>query len=70
MAEEKKKVSKKLHPMKCPRCGMELIEIDYKRIKIDRCSGCEGIWLDAGEIEAILKDEKKSFDELLRTSMF
>lgn len=37
------------------RCGMELIEIDYKGIEIDKCSECEGIWLDAGELEAVSK---------------
>jgi len=28
------------------KCGMNLVEIDYKSIKVDRCSSCEGIWLD------------------------
>ena len=46
-ANEKESL-KKLHYMRCPKCGMELIEIDYKNIKIDKCSECEGIWFDAG----------------------
>ena len=50
LAEEEKERLKKLHYMQCPKCGMELIEIDYKGIKIDECSECEGIWLDAGEL--------------------
>jgi YgiT-type zinc finger domain-containing protein len=28
LAEEEKKMLKELHYMKCPKCGMELIEID------------------------------------------
>ena len=64
MAEEEKKKLKELHHMKCPNCGMELIEIDYKGIKVDKCSRCEGIWLDAGEIESISKVEKKVLDKL------
>ncbi len=55
---------KELHYMKCPKCGMELIEIDYKGIKVDKCSRCAGIWLDAGELEAISKIEKKVLDKL------
>jgi len=55
MMEEEKKKLKELHHMHCPKCGMNLIEIDYKGIKIDKCSGCEGIWLDAGELEAIVE---------------
>ncbi|MFH1014456.1 MAG: zf-TFIIB domain-containing protein [Nitrospirota bacterium] len=61
--EEKKKL-KELHNMRCPKCGMELIEIDYKAIKIDKCSECEGIWLDAGELEAVAKLEKGGLDKL------
>src|SRR3989304_3291152 len=48
MAEEEKKRLRDLHYLKCPKCGMDLIEIDYKTIKADRCSGCEGGWLRAG----------------------
>ncbi len=43
--------------MKCPKCGMALIEIDYKNIRVDKCSDCAGIWLDSGELEAILESE-------------
>ncbi|MGE5662822.1 MAG: zf-TFIIB domain-containing protein [Deltaproteobacteria bacterium] len=57
VAEERKRL-KDLHHMKCPKCGMELIEIDYKQIKIDKCSACDGIWLDAGELDAVQKIEK------------
>jgi hypothetical protein len=64
LAEEEKKRLKELHYMKCPKCGMELIEIDYKGVKVDKCSECEGVWLDAGELEAISKFEKTSLDKL------
>lgn len=64
LAEEEKKRLKELHYMRCPKCGMELIEIDYKGIKVDKCSECEGIWLDAGELEAISKLEKGVMDKL------
>lgn len=64
LAEEEKKRLKELHYMKCPKCGMELIEIDYKGIKVDKCSECEGIWLDAGELEAVSKLEKSGLDKL------
>jgi len=62
--ENEKKRLKELHHMRCPKCGMELIEIDYKKIKIDKCSECEGIWFDAGELEIIVKLEKTGLDKL------
>ena len=62
-AEEKNKL-KELHYMRCPKCGMEMIEIDYKGIKIDKCSECEGIWLDAENLEAVSKLEKSGLEKL------
>jgi hypothetical protein len=49
--------------MRCPKCGMELIEIDYKNIKVDECSECEGIWLDAGELESVSTLEKSGLEK-------
>ncbi|OGP88362.1 MAG: hypothetical protein A2156_05145 [Deltaproteobacteria bacterium RBG_16_48_10] len=64
LKEEDKKRLKELHYMRCPKCGMELIEIDYKGIKVNKCSECEGVWLDAGELEALSKLEKTGLDKL------
>lgn len=64
LSNEGKRKLKDLHYMRCPKCGMELIEIDYKGIKIDECSECEGIWLDAGELETVSKLEKTGLDKL------
>lgn len=64
LAEEEKKELKDLHYMRCPKCGMVLVEIDYKNIKIDKCFECEGIWLDAGELEVIKTLEKTVIDKL------
>lgn len=57
MKEEEKKKLKELHFMKCPKCGMDMQEIDYKGIKIDKCFSCEGIFLDKGELEAVVRKE-------------
>jgi Zn finger protein HypA/HybF involved in hydrogenase expression len=64
MEQAEKERLKQLHFMKCPKCGMELLEIDYKSIRVDKCSECEGIWLDAGELEAVSKLEKTGLDKL------
>lgn len=64
LAEEERRRLKELHYMRCPKCGMELIEIDYKGIKVDKCSECEGIWLDAGELEVVSRLEKSALDKL------
>jgi len=58
MVDLEKQRRKELHFMHCPKCGMKLIEVDYKSLKIDRCSACGGIWLDAGELDAAVELEK------------
>jgi ribosomal protein L37AE/L43A len=55
-AEERKR-RQELHFMRCPKCGDKLDEVKFRDVKIDKCSGCGGIYLDAGELEAILKNE-------------
>ena len=53
MKEEERHRLRDLHHMRCPKCGMELAEIDYHGVKIDRCTSCDGVWLDAGEMEQV-----------------
>ncbi len=44
---------RKLHYMRCPKCGEELktIAIPSAKMEIDECPSCKGVWLDQGEIE-------------------
>lgn len=63
--EEKEKL-KQLHWMRCPKCGMELKEIIFKGIHIDRCTSCNGVWLDNGELEQLAGAESSFISEVLR----
>ena len=42
----------------CPRCDGRLKEMTYEEIQIDRCTKCNGIWLDAGELEHLTEKEE------------
>lgn len=57
-SKEERENLRKLHFMKCPKCGIDLMEIDFKGMKIDECSDCRGIWLDACEFDAMAKMDK------------
>ena len=39
--------------MACPECGGSLTAERVEGIEIDRCSHCVGVWLDAGEYDAV-----------------
>jgi protein-arginine kinase activator protein McsA len=58
MAVEQKEQLKQLHWMKCPKCGMDLKEIEIHGVKVDQCASCGGVFLDAGEMEQIEKHEQ------------
>lgn len=40
---------------RCPRCGFPLLEFSHQDIRIDECSGCEGLWLDSGELKHLAR---------------
>jgi uncharacterized protein len=52
LAEEREK-ARALHSMKCPKCGMQLEEVAFGDVRIDKCFACEGLWLDKGELKVI-----------------
>jgi hypothetical protein len=57
LASTKRDELKKLHWMSCPKCGMELKEISFRGVQVDRCFSCGGNFLDAGELEKIAAPE-------------
>lgn len=38
----------------CPNCGSAMSEVSRRRVYIDVCSNCGGVWLDGGELEKML----------------
>jgi hypothetical protein len=60
--------------MDCPVCKNAMITLELAEVEIDYCTGCDGIWLDASELEMLLGDGEKtrglmrSFNRAERTS--
>lgn len=62
-AEERERL-KQLHFMKCPKCGHDMKEETLEGVVVDRCTFCEGLYLDAGELDQVIlkkDDDRKSF---------
>jgi len=52
----------------CPRCGIALEEVDRQGVKVDCCRRCKGVWLDAGELEAVvIRDSESWFSQWVRS---
>lgn len=45
---------KVLHYMKCPKCGMDLHEQQFKGVTIDKCFSCGVMVFDQGEFETLV----------------
>jgi uncharacterized protein len=58
---------KKAHWMKCPKCGHDLKPETLEGIEIDRCTFCEGFFVDAGELDQLfLKKEQAQRQSFMR----
>jgi hypothetical protein len=43
---------------RCPKCGAELVPVPFRGIELDKCSRCQGVWLDFGELDQVVADDK------------
>jgi hypothetical protein len=62
-ASERKRL-REAHFMKCPKCGHDMKEEKMDGVTVDRCTFCEGIYLDAGELDHVIEkqdDERQGF---------
>ncbi len=50
--------------MDCPECKRAMVTLELAEVEIDHCVACGGIWLDAGELELLMEDNRKA-QELL-----
>ena len=58
-----------LYSMRCPKCGRKLEETTHQKVRIDRCTGCGGVWLDPGELATLARGEHTNWLDDLLSSM-
>ena len=47
------------HYLKCPKDGYDLVSSVHHGVTIESCTHCGGMWLDAGEIDALAGHEDR-----------
>jgi ribosomal protein L37AE/L43A len=65
MAVKQREELKQLHHMKCPKCGMDLQTLTKGKVEIDTCFNCQGVWLDAGELDQVLAQGSESSGKVM-----
>ncbi len=43
--------------MNCPKCSADMNQVTYSGFAIDRCGGCQGLWLSTGAFVSLVKDD-------------
>ncbi|MGD2135932.1 MAG: zf-TFIIB domain-containing protein [Gemmatimonadales bacterium] len=61
--------ARRMHYMKCPKCGGDLATQDYHGVQVDRCTECGGMWFDAGEVDDLLAREDAGVIKVLKSVM-
>ncbi|HET6578316.1 MAG TPA: zf-TFIIB domain-containing protein [Gemmatimonadales bacterium] len=61
---------RKSHYMKCPKDGYDLASSTYHGVQIETCPHCGGMWLDAGEIDAVSHEERPGLLTRVLTDAF
>jgi len=41
--------------MICPACKSLMIVVEHKKIELDYCPECQGVWFDTGELDLLLE---------------
>jgi hypothetical protein len=59
-AEDSRRKLRAAHFMKCPKCGHDMKSEKLDTIEIDRCSFCEGVYFDAGELDQLFLTKQAS----------
>jgi len=49
---------RRTHFMKCPKDGYDLASSTFHGVQIETCPHCAGMWLDAGELDAVAHEER------------
>ncbi len=51
---------------RCPKCGAPLVMIAFRGVELDKCSRCQGVWFDFGELDQVVAEEKRFLGGLKR----
>jgi hypothetical protein len=55
---ERADAERRLHFMKCPKDGHDVVTTTHHGVQVENCPHCHGIWLDAGELDQVAHDER------------
>jgi len=55
LKEQLQKVDKQKSKIHCPKCPRLLENYRFQGFALNRCQSCGGIWMDRGELDAVIR---------------
>jgi Zn-finger nucleic acid-binding protein len=56
--QEERNAARAAHWMCCPKCGGEMKEETFENVRVDKCTQCHSVNLNADEIELLIQYER------------
>ena len=66
LEEAERESLKETHWMRCPKCGNEMVNIEFEGIELDKCTNCLGIFFDNGELDELLGKKAGFIDKIFK----
>ena len=61
--EAREKLVRELCRNRCPKCGDQLLAMDFRGVPLDKCPSCGGVWLGPRDLQILSeKDHRSWFD--------
>ena len=51
---------------RCPKCRIVLEAQTRRGVEVEHCNSCDGVWLDAGKLERLMRPELGLVQRMLR----
>jgi len=62
--EREENLIKELCRNRCPKCGEKIEPMEFRGVPLDRCPGCNGVWLGPRDLQILSqKDHRTWFDK-------
>ena len=45
----------------CPNCNASMQNVSRSGVELDMCSQCRGVWLDRGELDKIVEQQRAAY---------
>jgi len=59
----REQLTRELCRNRCPKCGEQIVAMEFRGVPLDKCPGCGGVWLGPRDLQMLSeKDHRTWFD--------